>query len=473
MNPDPRRPTSHVTVETGWLNDAYGITWRPEATEYVMYFQHFPDAPAFDPRMSWAGTRSPDLVHWSRPEVVLRPGPGHAGIWSGTAVDTPDGLRLLYTGVGDLDGTAWSLGQVVLVDPAVPDVREVVIAAPPDGVGVSQFRDPYVWPAPGGGWRMLLGAAIGPDEGAVFAYSGPDLRTWTYDGVACRRRMGTREAKGLGAADDGPPEWTGSMWECPQLIEVDGAWVLILSVGADAPAHVVYAVGDLDWPSFTPGVWRRLWYGESAYATTAFPDRDGRPCVLTWCRESVPDPASPWSGALSYPHLLRRTGDRLHIQPHPDVDGLRLPAMPDGTPFDLPADAVDVGPVGAHVDLGVRAVLGADGVLRLTIRQDAGDLLTVELDAGADRVALGGRGITPVAIPLGRAPDGTVQLRLLLDASVAEVVTASGTALLRCAPTGHPLRLTVAGDPPGLLVQSLTVHGLSASVGDAPPRPPS
>lgn len=452
MSADPRRPTSHVTVETGWLNDAYGITWLPDADRYVMFFQHFPDAVAFDPRMTWAGTQSPDLVRWSRPEVVLRPDGGDVGCWSGSAVLTTDGLRLLYTRV---DGISLDRGRVVLVDPANPDVGEVVIPGPPDGLGSIRFRDPFVWAAPDGGWRMLMGAAIGADEGAVFAYSAPDLRTWTYEGVACRRQIGA------GAPGE---DWTGSMWECPQLIEVDGAWVLILSVGQDAPAHVVYAVGELQWPRFTPGVWRRLWSGEAPYATTAFRDRDGRPCALSWCRETVPDPTSEWAGTLSYPYVLRRSGDRVYAAPHPDVERLRGRRVVDAPPFRAGPQPREFPALGAQVDLVVRAILPAGGVLTLALRQDDGDLLVVTIDRRADRARLSGRGWPDLDVALGGTVDGALELRLLLDASVAEVVTGAATAIVRTAPSAGPVRLSVSGGPDGAQVQQLSVHVLEASV---------
>ncbi len=68
--------------------------------------------------------------------------------------------------------------------------------------------------------------------------------------------------------------------ECPQLVEVGGRWAVIVSVQVDGTPGPVVArfLGG-------PDVWHPLAAGASAYATSAFRDRDGRPCAISWLRE--------------------------------------------------------------------------------------------------------------------------------------------------------------------------------------------
>lgn len=129
--------------------------------------------------------------------------------------------------------------------------------------------------------------------------------------------------------------WTGSGWECPQLLQIDGRWVLVVSVWEPTvPHYVAYAVGDLVDGRFIPGTWRRLTYGRSYYAPSAFRDEQGRPALIHWLR-AVDDPAGVWAGASSIPQLLTRVGDALHPAPHPAVAarrGNRRRSSPIGRP---------------------------------------------------------------------------------------------------------------------------------------------
>jgi beta-fructofuranosidase len=306
-----RRPRLHFTPHRGWLNDPHGVVWADG--RYHLFFQHNPAAPRWDPAVSWGHATSADLVEWAEQPVALAPGPGEVGCWSGSVVLSDRGVpTLFYTRIAP-GGTA--LGRVARAvgDPSLGSWRREPSAAviePPDGE-VLEFRDPYVWRA-AEGWRMIAGARLAGDVGAALQYRSDDLLTWSYDGVLAQRPSTER----AGA-------WTGSMWECPQLFPLDGAWVLLVSVLHDGTLHnVAYAVGDYDGRRFTPQVWGEFGHGPAMYATTTFTDRDGRRCAISWLREAgvAPD-GSAWSGALSVPWVLRLDGDLLVADPHPNLAG--------------------------------------------------------------------------------------------------------------------------------------------------------
>lgn len=256
------------------------------------------------------------------------------------------------------------------------------------------------------------------------------------------------------------PEWTGSVWECPQLFELDGAWVLIVSVAHEGiTRHVTYAVGAFDGSTFVPRCWQRLLHGDAPYATTTFLDAAGRRCALSWLRETGPVEDRAWAGALSAPLELRRDGDRVVVTPHSDIDSLRTGIRSDLGPARLGRSALRVGAVGAQSDVLLAGRLSAGDALEATLFQEGATVLTLRLSG--DTVALRRPGRPDEPMPLGVAPDGGFELRLLLDAGVAEVFTAGGASGVRTAPFADAGELSVtacAGRPE--LVR-LTVYDLT------------
>lgn len=287
------------TPARGWVNDPHGITYRPEDGRYHLFFQHVPDSLTWQPRLSWGHAVSPDLTTWTELPPVIGPDAEDAGCWSGCLVDG----RILYTAVAGPDPAGHQLGRIRAAVPLDDDwltwrKQDVDLVAP---AGLRVFRDPFVL-RDGDGWRMLVGAGLDDRTGGVVSFTSPDLERWHYEGVLAQRSA--RERAGA---------WTGSAWECPQLVEVDGRWVLLVSVwDADRTHHVAYTVGAWDGARFEAGAWHRLADG-APYAATTFRDARRRLVLVCWLR-GVEDPAAGWAGALSAPCLVGREGDRLVLR---------------------------------------------------------------------------------------------------------------------------------------------------------------
>lgn len=415
---DPRRPRYHLTPTVGWINDPYGVVHL--AGRYLLFCQYDPDRVHWTPGLSWGVAESADLVHWSPLRTALRPSSTAYGCWSGTAVVQAGRPVLVYTRVDAAPGRH-DVGQIVLARPdgdGWVSEPEPVIAGPPPGVDVRHFRDPHLTRT-ADGWRMLVGAGLDPATGAVLGYRSPDLRHWEFTGVVCSRPL---DAPG--------PVCTGTVWECPQLIELAGRWVLVVSVGCDQPVHVVAATGSFDGTTFRPGQFHRLGHGAAPYATTTFLDAAGRRCAMSWLREPAPS-TGDWVGALSLPAVLELVGDRVVARPHPVLDRLR------GDPTDS---------IGPYADL----VLGATGRAEL----DLGSLRLVA-DAATDQLRLIQPGRPEQPMPLGAAADGSFEVRVVVDGSVAEVYTPGGLAGLRIDPVPAG-RLTV---PTGVQVTCYPLVG--------------
>jgi beta-fructofuranosidase len=125
------------------------------------------------------------------------------------------------------------------------------------------------------------------------------------------------------------------------------------------------------------------------------------------------------------------------------------------------SSTTDLGTVGSAFDLtarlrpgpdapgGLRLETTADGAEHLDIVVDpiAGELVVDRDHASLDPRARKGRYRIPLSGP--RTPDGSVDLRVIVDGSIVELFLDSGEALtLRCYPTGPaPWRLRTSGAP--------------------------
>ena len=284
-----QRPALHLTSPAGWVNDPYGVHWDGE--QYQLFCQALPGRTTWAPGCTWARATSPDLVHWTWRSTVLEPAAFEDGCWSGCVV--PDHGAFYTRVTGDDHG----LGSVALARWDGTRFRaaedDVVLTAPD---GVTDFRDPFVVQRDGA-WSMVVGAGLDDGTGVVLHYRSDDLHVWSYDGVLARiGEPGVR-----------------TVAECPQLVEVADRWAVIVSVQADGtPGPVVARFLD------GPDTWHPLAAGASAYATSAFHDRDGRPCAISWLRETA-EVTGGWAGAQSLAGVLGADGDRLTIGIHPGL----------------------------------------------------------------------------------------------------------------------------------------------------------
>lgn len=332
--PDPHAPRFHVRAPRGWLNDPNGIGWW-DGRWHVMY-QWNPHAPVWGD-VHWGHASSPDLLRWEHEPVALVPRPGTVdagGAWSGVAVPDGGDVALVYSAVRD--GAA-SAG--VAVARRGPDGGWVqpdrLAAAHPDLPGVVDVRDPFVLTVDGR--RLGIQGAGTPDGGAVLVHDVEDLDDW--------RLLGT-----LVTAHDVPPGVAapGQVWECPQLVHVDGAWVLLVSwfergEGRPERLGVTAFTGRLDLagrtPRFVVESSAPLDDGPDLYAPQAYVAPDGRVLVWGWSWEGRGDgpfgrpddevAAAGWAGVLTCPRELVRTpSGRAVTRPVAELAALRGDPLP-------------------------------------------------------------------------------------------------------------------------------------------------
>lgn len=428
---DPAHPTWHFTAPTGWINDPNGLAqW--DGT-YHLFYQFNPQEPRHR-HILWGHATSVDLVHWSDQPIALAPdsaGPDREGCWSGVLVDDDGVPTIVYSAHdGELQLPALATGDATLTtwtkDPTNP-----VIAAPPEGFSVTAFRDHCVWKE-GDTWNQLIGSGIRGVGGTAFLYQSTDLRNWSFSGPILVGDAATRE-----------PFWTGTMWECVDLFELDGRHVLIFSAWDEGNTHYsAYYTGSYAAGTFTPDGLHLLDHGlRHFYAPQSFLDEHGRRIIMGWMQEGRPQDAADaagWSGVLSAPRILSWAPDgRLHMNPVPELAKLRKTHFTVGQRHiepDQPSLRLGAGRC-VDIELTIRCPTD-DGLLMLDVLCDreSRERTRVVVDWSRRQLRLDRRAssldptdTTDLSAPL-TLDSGKVEVRVLLDHSTIEIF-ANGIAL--------------------------------------------
>jgi beta-fructofuranosidase len=333
------------------------------------------------------------------------------------------------------------------------------VPAPPAALGSTFHRDPFLW-KDSNGWHLLLGSGRSrpPHHGCLVIYHSPDATSWRYGGVFL-------DGSGLASALD-----LGALWECPQLIQLGEAAVLLLSCqDPDAPdpfLHTAYLVGHLDGYRFRPSSTGLIDHGDAFYAATAGQDSEGRPLIFGWARETLPAAKAAKMarvGALTLPRTLHLDGNHVKTTHAPQLARLRASA---------PRTAGAPGqPLAVGAQFEVHAYIGGtSGGASIAFRPPGQPPLTVTVNMS--RRTLEARSAQrTIQAPIPPASDGSRSLQIYGDGSLIEIFFGGETALTtrwyraaaHCEVSAHP----ATGDS----VSQVTAWDLiSNAIGDESPQ---
>lgn len=263
------RQKLHLEPEKGWLNDPNGLSWFNG--EYHVYFQFCPDSAYGKGGKCWGHWSGSDLMHWHSDGAVIRPDipEDRSGVYSGCGFVKDGLLNLFYTGnvkeEGEHDyitsGRGANVIRVTTPDGVTMSEKQVLLrnADYPDYCSC-HVRDPKVWEEDGR-YKMVLGARTLEDKGCVLFYDSDDLEHWSFERT------------------ESIPDF-GYMWECPDIIELDGHRFLGMSPQGVPHEEFcfqnVYSAGYLKYQNGGLGGYEEWDCGFDFYAPQTFTAPDGR-----------------------------------------------------------------------------------------------------------------------------------------------------------------------------------------------------
>jgi beta-fructofuranosidase len=415
LSADPHRPAYHFLPPANWMNDPNGlIQWQGQ---YHLFYQHNPFEPVWG-FMHWGHAASPDLVHWRDLPIALSPQPGSPrqdGCWSGCAIEDQGNPTLVYTEVRDKKEWVYLATTPDGMLTWEKDPRNPVNVAPPPGMALTAFRDPYVRRAEDA-WQMVIGSGIQDGTGIALRYRSEDLLDWAYLGPLL---------------SDQPAEY-GTVWECPNFFPLDGKHVLVVS--AMPLWKAVYFTGNFTDGKFIPERRGILDYGERFYAPQIFADERQRSILFGWLweeRSESAQRAAGWAGVMSLPRqLFLGPAGELCAKPLPEIESLRAGAA-HFTEISLPTGANHLLPVAGNcleLNAEFKTGPGACG-LKLSCSPGMEEQTLLGYDTQTQQLFLDRQAssLSPevekgvIQAPLALVEEEDLRLHVFLDRSVIEV----------------------------------------------------
>lgn len=323
------RPDFHLSARAGWMNDPNGFSYY--YGKYHMFYQYHPYESKWGP-MHWGHAVSEDLLHWEYLPAALAPDEAYDrdGCFSGSAVTLPDGRQLLmYTGVRKEHQANDTCREVQTQCLAVGDGvdYEKYAGNPvldekdlPEGCSRFDFRDPKIWQKKDGTYCCVVGNRPADESGQILLFASPDGFHWSFQKVLIENK-----------------NRFGKMWECPDLFELDGKWVLLTSPQDMLPSGYEYHNGngtlcligefDEETGTFTEEYDQSIDYGIDFYAPQTVLTLDGRRVMMGWMQNwdtcGIRASDEPWFGQMSLPRELFLKNGRLYQKPVRELEAMR------------------------------------------------------------------------------------------------------------------------------------------------------
>ncbi len=208
----------HLMPPTGWLNDPNGLCQLGDT--YHIFFQYSP-LHVNGGMKAWGHYTTKNFITYKYCGAPFVPDETFDadGVFSGSAYVDEKGMHIFYTGNVELPGdydytTAGRRADTILIE-SVDGIhfseKSVVIDTDEYPKEYScHIRDPKVWEE-NGMYYMVLGGRTRQDEGRILVYSSTNMKKWTL-----YKELMTEDKFAY-------------MWECPDLYELDGQYVLSFS----------------------------------------------------------------------------------------------------------------------------------------------------------------------------------------------------------------------------------------------------
>lgn len=310
----------HLMPPVGWMNDPNGFSFFNK--EYHLFYQFHPYSSTWGP-MHWAHVKSKDLITWEWLPVAIAPDEefDEAGCFSGSAIEKDGKLYLVYTGCTDqrqMQCVAVSEDGVIFNKlENNPVIKSDML---PANSVEQDFRDPKVFKK-GDNFYVVIAAKDKDAGGQILLYKSLDMVNWQYVGI-------------LAKSDNK----LGVMWECPDLFELDGKDILIMSpmrLKEDGYKYwninsVTYMLGKIDYSTgkYDYNYMDELDFGFDFYAPQTMEDDKGRRILIAWMQNwgrKMPtnEKKHNWAGAMTLPRELNIVNGKLYQTPISEIGNYR------------------------------------------------------------------------------------------------------------------------------------------------------
>ncbi len=397
------KPTFHATAPVGWINDPNGFSMF--GGHYHLFYQYHPYSTHWGP-MHWGHLKSDDFIRWTVLPCALAPdtAPDKDGCFSGTAMEHDGKHILMYTGVANGCQT-----QCIAIGDGID--YEKLSDNPVIDINSADFRDPKIW-RDGNCYRAVVANRSKDNSGELLEYRSYDLKSWERSDVI-----------------DRSDNKLGKMWECPDLFQLDGRRIILLSSQetegdgrelhpGNANFYLIHGANNQR--ESEP---RAVDYGLDFYAPQTLETPDGRRVMIAWAQnwENYLTPEEfRYSGIMTVPRELSLCGDRLRQVPVRELDAYLKESdrQNHGRIFDLRIEA------DTRDWFSVR--LASDGRRYTSLFYDyIRNTLTVDrTHSGSRKDVLHLRTINV------RNREGKLNLRILMDRYIMEVFVNDGEQVL-------------------------------------------
>ncbi|KAI9016507.1 glycosyl hydrolase [Phycomyces nitens] len=196
------RPRYHFQGPVNWMNDP-SAPWH-DGEYYHVYYQHNPYSEEWG-NMTWGHAISKDMVRWVDKPLAIYPDQPFdiEGAFDGTILENgyQNKTTMLYTGVSNVP-LSWQIPYTIGAEKQILAYTEdngdswvkvrPVIDAPPKGLNVTGFRDPYLFrsskldnmlgiSSPDSVYTTVS-SGIQQDGPRLWLYQSNDWETWNFHG---------------------------------------------------------------------------------------------------------------------------------------------------------------------------------------------------------------------------------------------------------------------------------------------------
>ena len=451
MSKREQRPIFHLTPPRGWINDPNGFSLRDG--EYHMYYQHNPKSSYWGPPY-WGHAVSRDLLTWEHLKDAMAPDKKYdrGGCFSGQTVELPDGrVMAMYTGNvfedDDMKKPGIQTQCIAFEQEGIFEKYQgnpvIDVGCAPAGTDKGQFRDPDIWQGSDGVYRSIIACRNEKRGPQLLMYKSLDGIKWEFAKVFLEGVPGT-----------------GWMWECPDLIRLDGGTeardvILVSSIG-DEERDIENSKRSLAFigryreesESFTLERVNRLDKGIDFYAPQAVTTADGRKVMIGWMQH--PDTANDrddergYFGQLSLPRELYIKEGKLMQRPAKELED-RWCEKAEYTDVAISDETITLeGVRGREVDMTVRVRPGEVNPMEefriawakdekyetvLTYRPEGSRLTIDRSKSSEDHTKIDRREAVIIGNHLvGQSKE--IKLRLILDRNSAEIFIGDGEEVM-------------------------------------------